>query len=73
VHSFLLSRDGNSVAVLQESAPMSEFSVQQAQRQSPQQHLERGHALAQQQEQGRTDSRHEQGLAQPEPAQRSMA
>jgi hypothetical protein len=46
VHSFLLSRDGSSVAVLQESAPMSEFSVQAAQRRSPEQHLERAHALA---------------------------
>lgn len=46
VHTFLLSRDGTSVAVLQESAPMSEFSVQEAQRQNPQQHLERAHALA---------------------------
>ncbi|MDR7151727.1 hypothetical protein J2W49_003703 [Hydrogenophaga palleronii] len=73
VHSFLLSRDGASVAVLQESAPMSEFSVQAAQHQSPQQHMERAHALAQQQEQGRADSRREQGLAQHEPSQRSMA
>jgi hypothetical protein len=53
VHSFLLNRDGSSVAVLQESAPMSEFSVQAAQRQSPEQHLERAHALAHEQDQGR--------------------
>jgi hypothetical protein len=56
VHSFLLSREGGSVAVLQESAPMSEFSVQEAQRQSPQQHLERAHAMA-----------HEQGLERGQP------
>ena len=56
VHSFLLSRDGNSVAVLQESAPMSEFSVQAAQRQSPEQHLERAHAMV-----------HEQGLERGQP------
>lgn len=55
VHTFLLSRDGASVAVLQESAPMSEFSVQEAQRQHPQQHLERAHALAH--EQGRERER----------------
>ena len=73
VHSFLLSRDATSVAVLQESAPMSEFSVQAAQRQSPEQHLERAHVQAQQQEQERADSRREQGLAQHEPFQRSMA
>lgn len=76
VHSFLLSRDGNSVAVLQESAPMSEFSVQEAQRQSPEQHLARAHELAQQKEQGRGDSHHEQvqpGQAQFEPTHRSMA
>ncbi|PKO68040.1 MAG: hypothetical protein CVU22_09850 [Betaproteobacteria bacterium HGW-Betaproteobacteria-16] len=73
VHRFLLSRDGNSVAVMQESAPMSEFSVQEAQRQSPEQHLERAHVQAQQQEQERADSRREQGLAQHEPFQRSMA
>ena len=73
VHSFLLSRDGTSVAVLQESAPMSEFSVQEAQRQSPEQHLERAHAMAQQQELGRADIRREQEHAQLETAQRSMA
>ena len=56
VHSFLLSRDGSSVAVLQESAPMSEFSVQEAQRQNPEQHLERAHAMAQQQEQSQLDT-----------------
>ena len=49
VHRFLLSRDGASVAVLQESAPMSEFSVQEAQRQSPEQHLGRAHAMVQEQ------------------------
>jgi hypothetical protein len=76
VHTFLLSRDGSSVAVLQETAPMSEFSVQEARRQSSQQHLERAHALAQQQEQGRADRHHEhvqQEQAQLEPTHRSMA
>ena len=56
VHRLLLSRDRSSVAVLQESAPMSEFSVQEAQRQSPEQHLERAHAMA-----------HEQGLERGQP------
>src|SRR5690606_28242839 len=56
VHRLLLSRDRSSVAVLQESAPMSEFSVQEAQRQSPEQHLGRAHAMA-----------HEQGLERGQP------
>jgi len=60
VQTFLLSRDGTSVAVLQESAPMSEFSVQGAQRVSPEQHLARAQALAH--EQGRERER-EQTLA----------
>lgn len=60
VHTFLLSNDGTSVAVLQESAPMSEFSVQDAQRHGPHQHLERAHELAH--EQGREQER-EQTLA----------
>jgi hypothetical protein len=57
VQTFLLSRDGSSVAVLQESAPMSEFNVQEAQRQSAEQHLERAHALAHEQDQGRERAR----------------
>jgi hypothetical protein len=66
VHTFLLSRDGSSVAVLQETAPMSEFSVQEAQRQSPQQHLERAHALAHDQGQEREHAIAAQAHASPE-------
>jgi len=57
-HTFLLSRDGTRVAVLQETAPIGEFSVQDALRQSPQQHLERAQLVAQEQAQARTAQLH---------------
>lgn len=57
-HTFLLSRDGTRVAVLQETAPIGEFNVQAALRQSPQQHLERANILVQQQAPARTTQMH---------------
>lgn len=51
VQAFHLSRDAQLVAVVQEQAPLSEFRVDSALRQSPEQHLERAHALAQSQAQ----------------------
>ncbi|MDO8904344.1 hypothetical protein [Hydrogenophaga sp.] len=73
VQTFLLSRDGASVAVLQESAPMSEFSVQEAQREKPQQHLERAHALAHEQGREREQAIPAQAHASPEVNSPAMA
>lgn len=57
-HTFLLSRDGTRVAGLQETAPIGEFCVQDALRQSPQQHLEQAQLVAQEQAQARTAQEH---------------
>ncbi|MBT9550140.1 MAG: hypothetical protein IV088_04765 [Hydrogenophaga sp.] len=57
VRAFHLSKDGERVAVVQESAPVSEFSVKAAQGQTADQHLERAHALAQAQARGHTEER----------------
>ncbi len=73
VNTFLLSRDGTSVAVLQESAPMSEFSVREAQRQSPGQHLERAHTLANEQDRDREHTLTAQAHAVPEVGAPAMA
>lgn len=57
VRAFHLSKDGERVAVVQENAPISEFSVKTAQGQSADQHLERAHALAQTQTRERAEER----------------
>ena len=57
VRAFHLSKDGERVAVVQENAPISEFSVKTAQGQSTDQHLERAHALAQTQTRERAEER----------------
>jgi hypothetical protein len=73
VQTFLLSRDGASVAVLQESAPMSEFSVPEAQRENPRQHLERAQALAHEQGREREQAIPAQAHASPEVNSPAMA
>ena len=79
VRAFHLSKDGERVAVVQENAPISEFSVKTAQGQSADQHLERAHALAQTQVREQTGERspgRESSLArepQHEAPQRAMA
>jgi hypothetical protein len=57
VRAFHLSKDGERVAVVQENAPISEFSVKAAQGQTADQHLERAHALAQTQTRERAEER----------------
>lgn len=46
VRAFHLSKDGERVAMVQEGAPVSEFSVRQAQSQTSEQHLAQAHQTA---------------------------
>ncbi len=66
VQAFHLSRDAQLVAVVQERAPMSEFRVDSALRQSADQHLERAHALAQSQAQVQAGDQPQSQSLQPE-------
>lgn len=73
VRAFHLSKDGERVAVVQERAPISEFSVQAAQGQTADQHLERAHAVAQTQTREQTQEPAQARTPQHEAPQRAMA
>lgn len=53
VRAFHLSKDGERIAMVQEGAPASEFSVREAQSQPAEQHLAQAHQTAQTQESAR--------------------
>jgi predicted ABC-type ATPase len=73
VRAFHLSKDGERVAVVQERAPISEFSVKTAQSQTADQHLERAHAVAQTQAREQTQEPVQVSAPLHEAPQRAMA
>lgn len=68
VRSFHLSKDGERVAVVQEHAPVSEFSVRPALAQPAEQHLAHAHQAAHAQAQEATRTAHAPTAAAPERA-----